>query len=122
MFDFRNLASGYYSAIDQSDVERVLQMFAEDAVYDRAGVEYRHLPSIRQFFSEGRQVSGVHIIKGLWSDEESRTVFVSGRFEGQDATGTARSFGFADVWHFNDAGLVSKRESFLALGNTNAAR
>jgi ketosteroid isomerase-like protein len=117
-----DLVADYYPAIDRSDVEHILRLFAEDAVYERAGVEYRHLPSIRKFFSEDRNIRGKHVINGLWSDEASRTVFVTGRFEGQGAAGDARSFGFADVWHFNVASMVTKRESFLALGHAHAAR
>ena len=122
MNDIRDIVVGYYPAIDRSDVEHILRMFAEDAVYDRAGIEYRHMPTIRKFFSEDRQISGEHIISGLWADEANRRVFVTGRFEGQGAAGDPRSFGFADVWHFNNADLVSKRESFLALGHAHAAR
>lgn len=122
MTDIRDVVAGYYPAIDRSDFEYILPMFAEDAVYYRAGMEYRHMPSIRKFFVEERQISGTHTIDGLWSDAVSRTVFVTGCFDGQGAAGDARSFGFADVWHFNDANLVSKRESFLALGHAHAAR
>jgi ketosteroid isomerase-like protein len=122
MGSIRDLVAAYYPAIDRSDVERILRMFAEDAVYERAGVEYRDLASIRKFFSEDRQIRGEHVINRVWADEASRTVFVTGRFEGQGADGDPRSFGFADVWHFNEADLVSKRQSFLALGHAHAAR
>lgn len=122
MTDIRDIAAGYYPAIDRSDVEHILSMFAEDAVYDRAGVVYPDKASIRKFFTEDRQISGVHSIDGLWSDGASRTVFVTGRFEGHDMAGNARAFGFADVWQFNHADLVSKRQSFLAPGNAPAAR
>jgi len=122
MTDIRDIAAGYYTAIDRSDIDHIVSLFAEDAVYDRAGVEYRPLSSIRKFFSEGRTISGEHVISGLWSDEETRTVFVTGRFEGQGEEGNARSFGFSDFWHFNEAGLVSKRESYLALGHAHSTR
>lgn len=122
MINIRELVAGYYPAIDRLDLDYIFDLFAEDAIYDRAGVEYRDLPSIRKFFSEDRQISGAHIIHNLWFDAASRSVFVTGRFEGQGEAGDPRSFGFADVWHFNDANLVSRRESFLALGHAAAAR
>lgn len=122
MSNIRDLVAGYYQAIDRSDVESIVRLFALDAVYDRAGVEYRHMPEIRKFFSEDRQMSGAHIITSLWSDDKTRSVFVTGRFEGKTAAGDAHSFGFADVWRFNAAGLVSKRESYLALGPARTAR
>lgn len=122
MNSLRDLVASYYPAIDHSDIEHIVGLFAEDASYDRAGIEYRPLSKIRKFFAEDRQISGVHILSGLWSDEASRTVFVTGRFEGQGANGDPRSFGFADVWQFDEANLVSKRQSFLALGHDHATR
>lgn len=122
MSGLRDIIAGYYPAIDRSDVEQILRLFAEDAVYQRADVEYRHLPAIRKFFSEDRQIRGRHVIDGFWADEASRTVFVTGRFEGQGAAGDARSVGFADIWHFSDAELVSKRQTFLALGHSYVER
>ena len=111
----RDLATGYYPAIDRMDIEHVIGLFADDAMYDRAGIEYRPLSAIREFFSD-RKISGVHTLNTVWCDEASRTVFVTGRFEGRDANGDSRSFGFADVCEFNAANLVAKRQSFLALG------
>lgn len=116
MNDIRDIAASYYPAIDRSDVEHVLDMYAENGFYNRAGIKYPDMASIRKFFVEDRQISGTHSIEGLWSDEESRTVFVTGHFDGQDRAGTPRSFGFADIWHFDEADRVSKRESYLASG------
>ncbi len=122
MSGLRDIIAGYYPAIDRSEVEQILKLFADDAIYQRADAEYRDLPAIRKFFSEDRQIRGRHVVDGLWVDEASRTVFVTGRFEGQGAAGDARAVGFADIWHFGAAGLVSKRQTFLALGHAYVER
>lgn len=119
---FRDMVTSYYTAIDRADIEHIIGLFAEDATYDRAGIEYQPLSAIRKFFSEDRQISGIHKINAVWCDDASRTVFVTGRFEGHGADGDPRSFGFADVWEFNAANLVAKRQSFLALGHAHAQR
>jgi hypothetical protein len=116
MTNIREAAMGYYAAIDRSDVELVLLMFADQAVYDRAGVAYRDAQAIRKFFCEERQVTGKHDIDDLWSDDTSRTVITAGRFEGQDIAGKVIAFGFCDIWRFDTAGRVLKRQSFLAPG------
>lgn len=116
MTDIREATMGYYTAIDRSDVEHVLRMFADEAIYDRAGVEYRSVPAIRKFFCEDRQVTGRHEVEDIWADNASRTVIAAGRFEGHDTAGQPRAFGFCDIWRFDEAGRVAKRQSFLALG------
>lgn len=122
MNGIRTIVADYYPRIDRVDIEWVLSLFAEDAVYERADITYDGLPAIRKFFSVDRRIRGVHVIDGLWSDEATGTVFVTGRFEGKGAEGDARMVKFADIWHFDDQGLVRKRQTYLGLGHAYVAR
>lgn len=122
MSSTRDRIANYYPAIDRVDTEAVLSLFAADAIYKRADREYRSLPEIREFFCEKRQIRGRHIIDQIWADTAERKVVVTGTFEGKGAAGDPRTVEFADVWQFNDAGLVSKRQTFLALGHAYVER
>lgn len=118
----RAIVTDYYPRIDRVDTDWVLSLFAEDAIYERAGITYDGLPEIRKFFTVDRRIRGVHVIDGLWSDDATGTVFVTGCFEGKGAEGDARAVTFADIWHFNDQGLVRKRQTYLGLGHAYVAR
>jgi ketosteroid isomerase-like protein len=112
----------YYPAIDRVDHDAVLSLFAPDAVYKRADVEYRNLTEIRAFFCEKRQIRGRHTIDRIWADRDGTTVFVTGAFDGQGGAGDPRSVQFADVWQFNDVGLVRERQTYLAMGHAYVER
>jgi ketosteroid isomerase-like protein len=107
----------YYERIDANDVEWVVALFADDAVYERAGSHYRGIPAIREFFAVHRKIRGVHRVEKIWPVGDAGVVVVIGHFEGVGANGDPRSVGFSDFWHFNDDGQVSKRQSYLSLGH-----
>ncbi len=112
----------YYPHIDNVDIDWVIALFHEDAVYQRADIIYRGLAELRKFFFEERQIRGEHIVDALWADDATETVFVTGRFEGQGVAGDPRSVAFADVWRFDDAGLVVRRQTYLGLGHAYVER
>jgi hypothetical protein len=116
MSSFRDLVATYYPRIDVGDTAWVLTLFAPDAIYQRAGATYRGRDELRKFFCEDRQIRGEHLVDGLWTDDATRTVIATGRFEGTGAAGDRREVGFADVWNFNVGGLVGQRRTYLALG------
>ena len=117
-----SIIEAYYPRIDSSDIDWVVALFADDAVYERADAKYSNKQEIEEFFSKERQIRGRHVIEDLWPDEEAKQVVAIGRFEGVGAEGDPRSVGFADVWQFNDQQRVTKRRTFLALGNDYVRR
>jgi ketosteroid isomerase-like protein len=121
-FDGEGLIAEYYPHIDRVDTDWVLALFAPDAVYDRADRTYAGIEAIGRFFREERQIRGEHRVERLWADPATRSVFVTGRFEGHGAAGDARSVGFADVWEFDAAGRVKHRQSYLSLGHAYVER
>lgn len=122
MSSIRETIADYYPHIDKVDTDWVLALFSEDAVYIRADITYTGLREIRTFFRHDRQIRGVHVIDELWSDDETRTVFATGRFEGQGAAGDTRAVRFADIWQFNGQGQVRKRQTYLGLGHAYVER
>lgn len=106
----------YYALIDNLEIPRVTALFARDAVYKRAERTMNGLGEIESFFQNERLIRGKHILDSLWSDDSRGVVFVTGLFDGHGAEGDSRQVEFADVWRFNDEGLVSSRRTFLSLG------
>jgi ketosteroid isomerase-like protein len=111
------IVAEYYPHIDAVDTDWVIELFADDAVYRRADVTYAGLPAIARFFREERKIRGRHTLEGMWIDSPSRSVVVTGQFVGEGIAGDPRSVGFADVWQFNTAMLVARRQTYLALGH-----
>jgi ketosteroid isomerase-like protein len=116
------IVAEYYQHIDAVDTDWVIGLFAVDAVYRRADMTYAGLPAIARFFREGRKIRGRHTLENMWMDSPSRSVVVTGQFEGHGISGDSRSVGFADVWHFNTATLVTRRQTYLALGHRYVER
>ena len=107
----------YYERIDANDTDWVLKLFAPDAVYERADAVYAGHEELRQFFCERRQIRGTHAVEAIWSvDGDSKAIAV-GRFSGRGAAGDARDVEFVDIWYFADDASVTRRRTFLALGN-----
>ena len=105
----------YYEHIDINDIDWVMSLFSKDAIYYRADSVYEGYSAIDNFFRKFRQIRGCHSIDVIWSFDEK--VICTGIFKGQGREGDSRSVRFSDFWLFNSSGLVTKRETFLALGH-----
>ena len=117
-----DIVAAYYPRIDAMDVDWVMALFAPGAIYRRADACYEGFAAIDHFFRVARKIRGRHVIERLWSDDASRTVFVTGLFEGQGVEGDARQAGFADIWYFGEGDLVDFRQTYLALGHAYVER
>lgn len=107
----------YYPHIDRLDVDWVLALFEDDAVYERADAVYTGRREIDRFFRQERRIRGIHHVDDVIASADGDTVIAFGRFAGTGAAGDARDVGFADVWQFTPAGRVRHRRTLLALGN-----
>ncbi|MEM6935905.1 MAG: nuclear transport factor 2 family protein [Pseudomonadota bacterium] len=105
----------YYNRVDAGDVDWVINLFAEDAVYDRASEVYKDRTAIEQFYRSERKIDGRHTLTNVASSND--TVLVDGEFQGCGADGSSKKIGFADCWRFNEAGKVTSRNTYLAIGS-----
>ncbi|MFE0013742.1 nuclear transport factor 2 family protein [Mesorhizobium sp. NPDC059054] len=112
----------YYQDVDRQDIDAVMALFAEEAIYVRADARYVGRAEIEHFYRNLRMIRGVHTLDRTCPQESAKRVFVTGQFEGQGANQTSRLVRFTDVWEFDDQDKVLRRETYLALGHTYVER
>lgn len=107
----------YYRNVDCEDIDAVMALFAEDAIYERADARYMGKAEIEHFYRNQRMIRGAHTLDRTCHQESAKRVFVTGQFEGRGANEALRLVRFTDVWEFNDQNKVRRRETYLALGH-----
>jgi ketosteroid isomerase-like protein len=107
----------YYRRIDVGDLDWVVGLFDQNASYSRADAVYVGRMSIDGFFRGQRKIKGSHQIDRIIQATTGETVVALGCFHGTGNQGDRRDVGFNDVWTFNKAKLVTRRQTFLALGS-----
>jgi ketosteroid isomerase-like protein len=112
--DLCELVREYYRRLDGGDIDWVVDLFNDDAVYSRAGVVYRGKEEISRFFREARKLTGTHTPR--WMTQEGRVVVVEGRYEGRGLRGDEKLVDFCDIWRFDEAGRAVRRNAYLATG------
>ncbi len=110
----------YYSWIDARELDNVMGLFAEDALYNRAGEVYSGKPQIDEFFRHLRKLDGVHSIEGIFVN--GFNAFVVGEFKGVGYSNNPKQTGFIDHWQFNPEGLVIERKTALVEGSAYVLR
>ncbi len=111
---------GYYSWIDAKELDKVAELFADAAVYDRAGVVYSGKQNIENFFRHERKIDGVHSIEKIFVIDLD--AFVVGEFIGVGDSNNPKQTGFIDYWRFNQECLVIERRTALLKGSTYVLR
>lgn len=106
----------YYHDVDQQDIDAVLALFSDDAIYKRADAAYVGKNAIEHFYRNERMIRGAHTLDRTCDQPEASRVLVTGEFRGRGADEAPRVVRFTDVWEFNATGQVGRRETYLALG------
>ena len=114
-FEALSLVQEYYPRIDAGDVLWVVDLFDEQAVYDRASEIHRGRAAIQLFYSSHRKIKVTHSDLNFW--QSGNDVFVEGHFDGVGDDGSARGGDFSDHWTFNKAGKVILRRTSLFTGS-----
>lgn len=114
------LLRNYYSWIDARDIDKVMSLFADNAVYNRAGEIYSGKQQIDEFFRYLRKLQGIHTIDGIFSNGINS--FVVGDFQGVGDSNNPKQTGFIDHWKFNSEGLVIERKTALVEGSKYVLR
>ena len=105
----------YYRRVDANDIDWVVDLFADDAVYARANSRFEGKETIAGFFRSDRKIRGTHGIESTCAIDD--LVFAKGEFVGVGDAGDDRRVRFFDVWQFEPGGKVTLRETYLALGH-----
>jgi steroid delta-isomerase len=89
----------YYRAVDSGDVDALLELFTDDALYLRPGYPpMRGRRAIDEFYRGQRVIaSGSHSL--LEVTEAPNSVVVQGRFVGLSHAGDELTASFADIFH-----------------------
>ncbi|WP_430446759.1 nuclear transport factor 2 family protein [Sphingorhabdus contaminans] len=110
-----DLIADYYNRIDNHDLDAIIRLFAQDAVYRRADRQYAGKSRISRFFREERLIRGIHTVEAMW--QVPGRVIVIGHFDGVGEHGDPRSLGFVDIWAFDASNAVTERRTYLATGH-----
>ena len=105
----------YYPKVDAGDLDWVIGLFSDDGEYQRADALYCGKKAIADFYHGDRKIQGNHKIENIVVEDSA--VVANGVFEGVGSDGSPKKIGFADVWIFDDSGLVASRKTYLAMGS-----
>lgn len=111
------MVSEYYRRVDSQDTDWIVDLFEQEAVYRRAGEAYEGISAIANFFRNERLIRGVHTVRAVIPDQTGQIVTAVGNFCGVGKLGDPRNVDFVDLWTFKRSGLVSQRETYLAIGS-----
>ncbi|MFB9904306.1 nuclear transport factor 2 family protein [Allokutzneria oryzae] len=103
----------YYELVDAGDVEGVVGLFDDDAVYLRPGyAPLRGHAALRSFYRTDRVIASGHHHLGEFV-VAGRTVVVRAHFSGDLKNGSRVSLRFADFFEVSDDARFLRRETFF---------
>jgi ketosteroid isomerase-like protein len=103
----------YYSLVDRGDITELVQLFTQDAVYQRPGYPpMRGRGELERFYREERVIkSGHHAVESVMSSHSR--VAVTGSFAGTLHSGQDVTLRFADFFVLGDDGKFSRRDTYF---------
>jgi ketosteroid isomerase-like protein len=108
----RQRVERYYELVDAPDLDGMLALFAEDAVYERPGYEpLRGKEELDRFYGSERVIdTGRHTLDDVIADGDR--VGVRGRFDGVLKDGREVSVRFADFFMLR-GDLIAERHTYF---------
>ncbi len=108
------IVTRYYELVDERDFAGVLELFAEDAWYERPGYERMSgREALYRFYNEERVISsGRHTVEQMLEVKDH--VAVQGHFEGELVSGDAVVLRFADFFQLRGDSILTRRTYFYA--------
>jgi ketosteroid isomerase-like protein len=105
------VVESYYRHVDAGNLDAVFDLFADDVVYHRPGQPpLEGLAAFERFYRDERSITdGTHAVQTALVDGDA--VAVRGQFTGT-MDGDHVELGFAEFYHFDDAGEITARWSF----------
>jgi ketosteroid isomerase-like protein len=107
-----NLIRRYYSCVDRNDVDGLVALFHNDAVYRRPGYpEMKGRDAMAAFYRGGRKFrAGSHDFTAVL--DTGTHVAVHGEFHGELHDGTPMDLRFADFFEVGADGLFARRDTY----------
>jgi len=107
-----NLIRRYYSCVDRNDVDGLVALFQNDAVYRRPGYpEMKGREAMAAFYRRGRKFrAGSHDFTAVL--DTGIHVAVHGEFHGELHDGTPMDLRFADFFEVGEDGLFARRDTY----------
>lgn len=103
----------YYQLVDERNHSALVDLFAEDAVYERPG--YPPLVgrvALTEFYSSERVIaSGRHTVRAMVAEDDR--IAVHGEFAGSLKDGRDVALRFADFFVIDDDGHFVRRDTFF---------
>lgn len=113
--DFVSLVKNYYTYVDDSQLDDLLDLFSDDSYYKRCGLEIRGKQELETFYRQGRSISGKHAINNIFTSPDN-SVIVEGSFVGVWRDGTPISINFSDFFFFNEDYKIRERHTYTDQG------
>ncbi|MEV1290457.1 nuclear transport factor 2 family protein [Micromonospora sp. NPDC049679] len=109
----RAVVRDYFAAIDANDIEKVLRLFHEGAVYERPGYEaIRGKDELRRFYTEKRVIAtGSHDVAGILVEGTQATAW--GSFAGRSHARKPLEERWCDVYGFLGVQIAYRRTHFF---------
>jgi ketosteroid isomerase-like protein len=109
----RETVQEYFRCVDAGDVEALLAVFADDAVYERPGYPpLEGIARIRAFYEGERVIDhGAHDVEGIVVEGDHAAAW--GSFRGVSRAGAALEERWSDVYRFADGRIVYRRSHFF---------
>lgn len=112
--DPRSLVEEYYRLVDAKALDDMLDLFADDAVYERPGYEPLEGKTAISAFYRGQRIieSGRHTLHCVLVDGDEAAV--QGSFDGTLRDGSSVSVRFADFFSVRDSSFAHRNTYFFA--------
>ncbi|MBW3084744.1 hypothetical protein KEM60_00933 [Austwickia sp. TVS 96-490-7B] len=111
--DLRIAVQRYYDALDQDDLDAVLEGFSGDVLYRRPGYDtIVGIDQLRSYYAEERRLApGRHLLRDVLVEENR--VAAHGAYEGRTVDGEQTAVGFAAFFVFDANGRISEHTTFF---------
>ncbi len=109
------LVRRYYDLVDAKNIDGLLALFSDDAVYQRPGYPAFHGREAMRAFYTGQRIieHGHHKLFTVISEDAQ--VSTRGEFRGQLKDGRSISVGFADFFTVGEGGLFTHRDTYFSM-------
>ncbi|MEU8782540.1 nuclear transport factor 2 family protein [Streptomyces sp. NPDC048637] len=109
------LVRRYYDLVDAKNIDGLLALFSDDAVYQRPGYPAIHGREAMRAFYTGQRIieHGHHKLFTVISEDAQ--VSTRGEFRGQLKDGRSISVGFADFFTVGEGGLFTHRDTYFSM-------